>query len=462
MRTRQIRRLIAAVAVSAAAFPAAAHADSLVYLKGGQVWVANPDNSGARQFTVHQYGWSSPSMADNGTVVAAGGLSRVNPDGSDSDGSSELYRFAGDGNQLGGATPTWGSYSTPACPAYPPSSVRVSPDGTKIAYGIYGCGDGGYETALWTPAGSTGLNFPNQSLGQQDFWDPIWINNSRFAISHAGPPVFGSHWGEHLVSDGDNTGRGWYEAAMDARSAEAVISRDGTVSAVFYDDASNYTDGKPRNLDLWVYSNASMPADFSAGWPDPTAGCKFTLDASRVSDIYNLSPSLSPDGRKVLFGDDDGVKVLNIGDPFSDCAGAGAPVLIVPGGSQPFYAKGNLQAGAANPRQPAPPAPGTGTTTTGGGGATPALPAPVADVVKLLARFSFKPKQPHARKKATFDARKSAGRITSYRWKFGDGKKAKGRKVKHAFKKRGRYTVTLTVRDAAGHKATIRHKVKVR
>ena len=81
--------------------------------------------------------------------------------------------------------------------------------------------------------------------------------------------------------------------------------------------------------------------------------------------------------------------------------------------------------------------------------------------MKLLARFSFKPKKPHAHKKVTFDAHKSRGSIVSYAWRFGDGKKAKGRKVKHAFKKRGRYTVTLTVRDAAGHKSTVKHKVKV-
>jgi hypothetical protein len=466
MRTRQTCRLLAALAISAAAFPAAAHADSLVYLKGGQVWVANPDNGGARQFTIHQYNWSSPSMADDGTVVAAGGLSRVNSDGSDSDGSSELYRFHGDGNQIGTFTPTYGSRSTPACPAYPPSSVRVSPDGSKIAYGIYGCGAGGYETALWTPAGSTTLNFPNQTVGQQDHWDPIWINNSRFTVSHAGlPTIGGDHWGEHLVTDGDNEGAGWLEGAMDDRSAEAVISRDGKEAVVFFNDAAS-AGGTPSNLDMWVYYNASMPADFNAGWPDPADSCKFSLDASKVHDIYNLSPSLSPDGSKVLFGDGEGVKVLSLGDVASDCAGAGtSPALLVPGGSQPFYAKGNVQAGAANPRQPDPAVPpttsgGTTTTTTTPAATTPAATS-TGTVLKLLAKFSFKPKKAHARKKVTFDARKSTGKIVSYSWKFGDGKKAKGKKVKHKFKKRGRYTVALTVRDAAGHKATIKHKVKV-
>ena len=465
MRTRHTGRLLAALVISAAAFPAAAHADSLVYLKGGHVWVANADNSGARQFTVHPYNWSSPSMADDGTVVLAGGLERVNPDGSDSDGSSELYRFRGDGNQIGTFTPTYGSYSTPACPAYPPSSVRVSPDGSKIAYGIYGCGGGGYQTALWTPAGSTRLSFPNQSIGQEDFWDPIWINNSRFTISHAGPPVFGAHWGEHLVSDGDNVGEGWAESAMDDRAAEAVISRDGKEAAVFFNDAAGFSDGKPRHVDLWVYSNPAMPADFNAGYGTPPATCKFPLDAAKLGDIDNLSPSLSPDGSKVLWGDSAGVELKSLGDVASGCDGASPVVTIVPGGSQPFYAKGNVQPGAANPRQPDPTPPASGSTPTGGAHDRRGTTTPAGTVVlHLLARFSFKPRKPHAHKKVTFDARKSkeaGGKIASYSWKFGDGAKAKGRKVKHKFKKRGRYTVALTVRDAAGHKATVKHKVKV-
>ena len=90
--------LTLAVGAIAALFPAAASADSIVYLKDGNVWISNADGSGARQFTMNAYGWHSPSEADDGTVVVAGGLARTNPDGSDSDGSSEIYRFQPDGN----------------------------------------------------------------------------------------------------------------------------------------------------------------------------------------------------------------------------------------------------------------------------------------------------------------------------------------------------------------------------
>lgn len=361
---------LAAVMAAAVTLPAVAQADSIVYLKGGNVWIAGADGSGARQFTLHAFGWASPSEADDGTIVAAGGLQRVNPDGTDSDGSSELYRFRGDGNQIGGSIPTYGSYSSPSCPAYPPTSVRVSPDASKIAYGIYACGDFGHMVALWTPSTATGLDFPNQTQGQVDFTDPVWIDSSRFTISHAGPPT-GSHWGEHAVSDADNVGAGWYEShsPMDNMSAEAVISRSGTESVVFFNDAADWTDGKPRNVRLVVYENPSMPPDFSAGYGNPV--CNISLDASQISDVGNISPTLSPDGTKVLWGDDQGVEIASLANP-SDCASI-TPHLLIPGGSQPFYSKGNEQAAAANPVQPggtsgSTPGPATGPAPGSGSG----------------------------------------------------------------------------------------------
>jgi hypothetical protein len=458
---------LAAVAVAVLLPAAAASADSIVYLKGGQVWIANADGSGARQFTVHAYNWRSPSEADDGTVVVAGGLSRINPDGSDSDGSSELYRFQPNGNQIGGFTPTYGSYSTPSCPAYPPSRVRVSPDGSRIAYGIYGCGAGGYQTALWTPAGSTTLNFPNQTIGQEDFWNPVWIDSSRFTISHSGPPVFGAHWGEHLVSDGDNVGGGWYESAMGDREADVVTSRDGATAVGFFDDSASWSDGKARNVSLLVYHNTAVPSDWThAGYGDPV--CQFDLTATDFPDLEKADPTLSPDGSKLLYGDKDGVELISLGDVTNACSGHSDIVTLVPGGSEPFYSKGSMQPGAANPVQPAPPSPSPSPTPTPTPSPSPTpTPTPQPTVLKPVARFVVTTKASKLKhgKPVAFDGRKSSeagGRIVSWTWSFGDKKSAKGRKVTHKFRKKGTYKVKLTVVDAGGHKATFTKKVRIR
>jgi PKD repeat protein len=53
----------------------------------------------------------------------------------------------------------------------------------------------------------------------------------------------------------------------------------------------------------------------------------------------------------------------------------------------------------------------------------------------------------------TFDASASAdadGKVTAYRWDFGDGSVLEGEKVQHAFAKPGTYAVRLTVTDDAG------------
>jgi hypothetical protein len=49
-----------------------------------------------------------------------------------------------------------------------------------------------------------------------------------------------------------------------------------------------------------------------------------------------------------------------------------------------------------------------------------------------------------------------------FAWRFGDGTKAKGRSVRHTYGKRGKRTVVLTVRDAAGNVKTANRVVTVR
>src|SRR3954452_21691969 len=125
MRTR----LLLTALLGLLAFPAVAGADSLVYVKDGQVWISGPDGWGPRQFTSAANFWQWPSEADDGTVVVAGGPAHD----ASGFGSSDLYRFKGDGTQIGGPIPTPGTYSTASCPEPPPTSVRVSFDASKIA-----------------------------------------------------------------------------------------------------------------------------------------------------------------------------------------------------------------------------------------------------------------------------------------------------------------------------------------
>jgi bacillopeptidase F len=175
-----------------------------------------------------------------------------------------------------------------------------------------------------------------------------------------------------------------------------------------------------------------------------------------MPDPFRVSPTFSPDGSKLMWGDADGVKLASVAD-LGNCASV-VPTTLIPGGAMPFFAKGNLAAGAADPNQPGKPAAGgNGGGNGGGGGGTPAL--------KPIAKFTIKPKHRRVHRKIRFNAGASSepgGAISSYKWSFGDHKKAAGRKVSHKFKKAGTYKVTLTVRDAAGTTATVTHRVKVR
>src|SRR3954452_9449466 len=112
--------LMAAVVV-ALVLPTVAAADSLVYVKDGNVWLSSPD--AAKQYQVtFDGGWSSPSRSTDGTIAAVH--------------AKQLVRMDRSGHVLS-AIDAIGSGSNPNF--YGPYEARISPDGSKIAYwfGMY-------------------------------------------------------------------------------------------------------------------------------------------------------------------------------------------------------------------------------------------------------------------------------------------------------------------------------------
>ncbi|MDY0129321.1 MAG: PKD domain-containing protein [Methanosarcina vacuolata] len=69
--------------------------------------------------------------------------------------------------------------------------------------------------------------------------------------------------------------------------------------------------------------------------------------------------------------------------------------------------------------------------------------------IKPLAAFSASPKSGYAPLKVQFTD-KSANSPTSWKWTFGDGKTSTVKNPVHTYSKAGKYTVSLTVKNAAG------------
>src|SRR5689334_3708677 len=139
-------RVALLAATIALLLPAAARADTITFMRDGNIWLMAPDGSRQRQVSQgRDLAW--PSEADDGTLVAQGG--------------DYLYRFDQRFDALGAPVPTASLQTSDDLEIEQATHVRVSPDGTKIAY------DEAFDddvTALWTTADATS---PNMGPGQE-------------------------------------------------------------------------------------------------------------------------------------------------------------------------------------------------------------------------------------------------------------------------------------------------------
>jgi hypothetical protein len=324
-----------------------ARASSLVFTKpDGNVWLANPDGSGQYQVTLDGSSatpYSSPTQADDGTVVAA----RGSGDG------SQIYRMTQNGTLLNAP------FST-AAPGGPLDPV-VTRDGSLVSFwGISGTNPC-YPFYCLGTASSLQVSYADHYVdpstfnpsvsGWSSFERATWLSSSRqllFANNgtlwyydlHQSQPVQWYFW----PFDSTTFGLGsWIEGAA---------SRDGTRLALVAGE-----DGGTQNATGYTIQLFTTGGDLATGNPpsNPTPYCHIlppdgtngTNGSYPGQYVYFDSLSWSPDGQSLAFEYKGAIYVANIGNlsPGYNCSQITVAKVIDPG-SDP-----NWGPAAINPQQ---------------------------------------------------------------------------------------------------------------
>jgi hypothetical protein len=291
MRPR-LRRGSALLAVLAglAAAPATAAADSILYLRDGDIYLTTPDVSQTARVTTSG-GYASASQADDGRIIALKG-SRFHL----------LNRYGdvlADFSPLAPATSGTITMNGPYDPA-------ISPDGTKVAYGFYvqyksgdpncgrpgGCQVGQLYAGTGYSRSDAAVDWGEAGFRPEFGWmDPSWIDRTRTLIS--GPS-------SAFVTETAIDGAGSAGNAMEWFSEDAVgnlydgeVNRQVTAAAFVANTANDM---------LLVYRLPAAPAERTA--PE---GC---LSAPAGVGRWS-SPTWSPDGSRLAFAGPQGLYVAS-------------------------------------------------------------------------------------------------------------------------------------------------------
>ena len=357
----QTLRTLALAALLAGISAAPAAADSIAYVKDGNVRLATPDGATTVPVTTTG-GYSTVSQADDGRMIALHG--------------KRLHLLNRWGDVLADFSPvaegTAGSITLSG-----PFDPAISPDGTKVAYGFYvqyksgdpNCGrPGGCQVGqLYTGAGYAKSDGPVEwstpgYQPQYSWTEPSWIDNSRTLLSS---PTSG------LVKEAaiDTAGDGqdalqWFSDSRVGNLGDGELNRQETAAAFV---------GNTQADRLLVYRTGGKP---QAG-VDPI-GC---LDAP-VSGGRWSSPSWSPNGQRLAWAGPQGIYVAELAGIDSACPDASKVVVnaFEPGASSPDWGPAGLPGPKPEivtpPRTDAPKQPGD----------LPKTDAPTTDPVNTDAR----------------------------------------------------------------------------
>jgi hypothetical protein len=259
----------------------AALADSIVYERGGNIWLANPDGSGARQVTTSG-GYSRPSQADDGTIIAANGdvLHRLSRSGA-------LLNTAGD-DDYGGKIFT-----------------DVSPNGALASYGFFANGPiltGPYAAVSHADRPTEKEEIDGPLRG---YLNPSWLDDTHILLFPQSLIVDVQIW----PIPGDI--QDWF-ADSDYDLGGGDVDRGMTRFAATADGGSS----------IQIYRLPAPPPAL------PERRCQVT---GATGSFFR--PTWSPDGTRLAWQEDDGIHTLRI--ELDTCTGSSD--LAIAGGNHPDW-----------------------------------------------------------------------------------------------------------------------------
>jgi hypothetical protein len=311
--------------------------------------MTSPDGAIRHQVSTER-GLLTPSMADDGTILAVDYLRRA------------LVRRTPLGAPVGSPVATSTTNTVGSDVRFDaPDLASISPDGIHEAYG-HALHHSRYEpdcdcviygddvTARW---GLTDhFEQPGQIVGTLGYTDPSWIDDNMLLLTRSAGESEGAQVATESLGAPDNGQVAWFSDPMSDQPipqpsvdtlANGAMNRTHTrlafvASVSFSGDGSNSI----RNQIRIFRMHGDAPAV-------PTLQCALTRPAGAFR-----RPTWSPDGASLAWHEDDGIHVAAIGDA-TDCDALARP-LIVPDGYEPYWGAASLPAGAPPTPWPAAPA----------------------------------------------------------------------------------------------------------
>ncbi len=298
------RHAVAALsALSALAVPAAAQADSISYVKDGNVFVTSPDGARTVQMTTAG-GYSSASQADDGRIIALHG--------------QRFHLIGRDGKVSADFTPV-GSGTAGSIKLSGPFDPAISPDGTRVAYGFYvqyttgdpncgkpgGCLQGKSYAGTGYSSSSAASEWNSPGFKPEWGWaDPSWIDNARTLI--AAPDS--AYISDVAVDDaGNGKATEWFsDTAPDSNSTyDAELNRTGTA-------VTGIANANGDHWRVWRVAGG-LTKD------TPPVPC---LDAPAQGGSWS-SPSFAPDGEHLVAAAPKGLYVATLPGLNTSCPDSG-------------------------------------------------------------------------------------------------------------------------------------------